>query len=408
MPEKFRFTKPALTDLKPRDKRWYGYDESCPGLAICVTPSGAKTFYRCGRLAGRGVRVKLGEFPEMTVDQARVKAAKVAGQLASGKNPIAEARENREQKTVKDAFEWYLENVSKPQKITWQRDQRRFDRTCKGWLTRPLASLTRAEIVERFNAIGKKSGGGAANAFLDLMRNIYSSAIDNGWVTINPIGKVERFPKPQRERFLDAYELAKWFDAVNSLQREVTRDFFFLLLWTGARRENVMSMRWEEVDMQAALWLIPAEKFKGRKSRKKSHTIPLSSQAMTILTRRREATVSPWVFPGQSKSGRMTDPSAAWAQIVARSGLRDIRIHDIRRTLASWQAMGGSSLLVIGKMLGHSSAESTQIYARLQLGPVRDSMTAASNAIEAAGEKKIKNVENNASLTPDSRQPNAE
>jgi integrase len=115
----------------------------------------------------------------------------------------------------------------------------------------------------------------------------------------------------------------------------------------------------------------------------------LPPQAVAILTKRRkERTGSGFVFPSYGKTGHIVDPRKAWAALCKRAGVEDCRIHDLRRTLGSWQAASGSSLLVVGKSLGHRTPEATQVYARLNLDPVRESVTKAVDAMLATKEPK--------------------
>ena len=114
--------------------------------------------------------------------------------------------------------------------------------------------------------------------------------------------------------------------------------------------------------------------------------VPLCDPALAILqNRRKAANGSPWVFPGRGKTGHLIGPKSAWARILKRAGLSDLRPHDLRRSLGSWQAMGGASLPIIGKSLGHTQAATTQIYARLQTDSVRASVAAATTGMLEAG-----------------------
>lgn len=96
-----------------------------------------------------------------------------------------------------------------------------------------------------------------------------------------------------------------------------------------------------------------------------------------------------YVFPGNGKKGYLMEPRKGWERILKRAGIEDLRIHDLRRTLGSWQAKTGASLAIIGKSLNHKHQNTTAIYARLDLDPVRASVEKATNAIlEAAGIEK--------------------
>jgi integrase len=175
-------------------------------------------------------------------------------------------------------------------------------------------------------------------------------------------------------------------------------------LLTGARRANVQAMRFEEINWSVATWRIPEDKSKSGESM----TLPLSATALGILETRREASKNEWVFPGDGVTGHLVEPKSAWKRILERaatiqkknwlkanpdkdetdfqkecpnSGFRDLRLHDLRRTLGSWQAATGASLPIIGKSLGHKSLQATQVYARLNLDPIRAAVDKATDAM---------------------------
>jgi integrase len=140
-------------------------------------------------------------------------------------------------------------------------------------------------------------------------------------------------------------------------------------------------MRWPEIAWERATWTIPAEKAK----EDEAIDIALSAVALRILEKRRAESTSEWVFPGRGRTGHLMEPKTAWKRIVDRASLQDLRLHDLRRTLGSWQAATGASLPIIGKSLGHKSIAATQIYARLNLDPVRESVRRATDAMLLAG-----------------------
>jgi integrase len=150
------------------------------------------------------------------------------------------------------------------------------------------------------------------------------------------------------------------------------RDFFLMCLYIGARCGNVMSMQWDDIDFSIKEWRIPDTK-NGEPVR-----IPLIKEALEILDdcSRLKGVVS-WVFPSHGESGHFKEPKNAWKRILDRAGLKNLRIHDLRRTSASYQAIAGTSLLIIGKSFDHKSPQSTAMYARLSNDPVRASMQSA-------------------------------
>ncbi len=141
-------------------------------------------------------------------------------------------------------------------------------------------------------------------------------------------------------------------------------------------------MRWKEIDFDRAEWRIPDTK------NRTPQLVPLVPEVIEILNRRQAGSTSDYVFSGSGKSGHLMEPKKGWQRILKAAKLTNLRIHDLRRTLGSWQARTGASLSVIGKSLNHKSFQSTAIYARLDIDPVRESMNKATDAILIAGKVK--------------------
>lgn len=156
-----------------------------------------------------------------------------------------------------------------------------------------------------------------------------------------------------------------------------------MLLLTGARRGNVQAMRWADLDLRRGLWRIPESQSKSREPM----TVILAPEVMHILRRRRaEVAGAAYVFPGRGKAEHLIDPKTPWQRVVKRARLKDVTMHDLRRTLGSWQAMGGSGLPIIGKSLGRRTTSTEQIYARLSVDPVRESVHKATAAMITAAD----------------------
>lgn len=160
------------------------------------------------------------------------------------------------------------------------------------------------------------------------------------------------------------------------------RDYFEISLYTGARKSNVLAMRWEDVDLDLAIWRIPMTK------NKESHLVPLTRPAVEILRRRSESGKTGWVFPGRMKDCHLVEPKRVWYKLVKDAGVEDLRVHDLRRTLASYMAITNHSLPIIARALGHKSTQATQIYSRLTQDPVRNAMDLAIAQIHLLAQNK--------------------
>jgi integrase len=371
------FTKAALVKAPaaPKGKKDYYYDEREKGLLLAVTPTGAKTFYLYKRIEGRPERLLLGRFPDISIENARKLAIAAKGNIAKGANPQKEKRAIRDEMTFGALFGEYLEKYSKVHKRSWAYDEREVNKFLSRWFKRKISSFDRAEIERLHAKIGKENGIYQANRLLERIRSIFNKAIEWGWQGQNPAIGVKKFKEQSRDRFLQPDELPRFFAALSNEPNETARDFIMISLLTGARKSNTLAMQWRDINFSSATWRIEQTK------NGDAQTIHLPEQAMEILTARKLASESGWVFEGSGRSGHLADPKKAWQRILAEAGIENLRIHDLRRTLGSYQAATGANGYIIGKSLGHRSQQSTAIYARLNLDPVRDSVNKATQAM---------------------------
>lgn len=250
------------------------------------------------------------------------------------------------------------------------------------WQDVPVDQIRRQDIQAWVDECGAKSRSAAVRA-VNTMSAIINWGMRRDHIPqiANPCVGVEKFQLKARERFAAPAELQK-IKAALAKEKPIMRDFFWLCLLTGQRRGNVLSMRWDEIDFDLATWTIPAEKFKNGAV----HVVPLTALAIPILKRRMAEqnvsaedaaylpVASPWVFPGKGATGHLVEPKRAWKRVLKRAAISELTIHDLRRTLGSYMAMTGHSQYVIAKALGHRDIRSTNIYARLDLTPVRRGM----------------------------------
>ncbi|AGI73760.1 putative integrase [Octadecabacter arcticus 238] len=371
------FTKAALTGAAPaaKGKRDYYYDGKEKGLVLAVTPAGGKSFYLYKRIDGRPERLLLGKFPDLTVENARKLAASAKGEIAMGENPQKAKRSIRDEMTFGALFTEYLEKHSKVHKRSWAYDEREVNKFLKHWFKRKISSIEKPEVERLHAKVGKENGLYQANRLLERIRSIFSKATDWGWNGVNPATGIKKYREKSRDRFLQPEELPRFFEALSNEPNEVARDFFMISLLAGARKSNTLAMRWDEISFHGETWRI------ARTKNDDPQIVHLSPQAMEILKERKLHSLSPWVFPGDGASGHLADPKKAWMRILKEAGIADLRIHDLRRTLGSWQAATGANSYIIGKSLGHRSQQSTAVYARLNLDPVRDSVNKATDAM---------------------------
>jgi integrase len=385
MSNHFSFTKRAIEALPiPAEGRDSYYDTHQPGLLLFVTSAGRQVFYYYAKVNGKPERVKIGRFPAVTVEQARTEAAQIAGKKMDLDNPIARRRNSRNAPSLQRVFDEYVALPTRgkskhPRSPRTTADYKwQFEKHLSSWAERKVNQITRQEIETHHNALAESSGRYMANRVLSLVKALLNFALERHYIQFNPAARLKAFEEESRERFLNEDEINRLFRAVED---DPAGDFVLFALYTGARRGNVLAARWEQIDLTTGIWRITVTKSG------KPQDVILSPQAVELLKARRKATSSEWVFPGTA-AGHMATPRVGWKRILAKAKIEGLRMHDLRRTLGSWQAKAGASLTVVGKSLGHSSLQATKVYARLDDAAVRQSVTAATAAIAKAGAKK--------------------
>lgn len=387
MPERINFTKAAIARLigEHDGGRRTVYDSQQRGLAIDLRGASA-SYYLIRKIEGRAARLRIGAADEWSVENARKEANRLVTEVNAGRNPAAERKAARVEHRFGSAFDWWMANHAKVRLRSWKESQRLYDKHLIQWKSRRLSSIKGVDVQSLHSELGSKKGKILANRVLSLVRTVFNRAHSIGYMGTNPTKNISKFPEANRERFLQRDELAKFFVA---LEKEIPlfSDFFTILLLTGARRGNVQAMNWENIDWQNSTWHVPGATVKNGQPL----VLHLPPKAIeTLLHRYNERDVdSPFVFATRSKTGHLVEVKTAWARIIKQAGLKDVRPHDLRHTLASWMAIGGAPLTLIQAALGHKSMQTTQRYAHLTNQPVFDAVGVATTALlECVEEKK--------------------
>lgn len=370
---KIRFTKRALEAL-PRctGGRIYYHDEVQDNLALCVTATGSKVFYRVGRIDRRPVRVRLGAFPDLSIEQARQAVRRMNGAVANGEDPQAERRARRAEPTLGDLWTLWQDRMKAKRPRSQEEDASQYNLFLSKWKTKLLSSITRGDVAGLHARVGAEHPY-RANRLVALLSSMWNEGARAGLTTIaNPTKGIRRFKEEKRDRWLDGDELRRFFTALHAEPKADLRDYYLLLILTGARKTSLQRMRWGELSLDRGLWRISETKGGD------PLTVPLVEPAVIVLRdRQRRANGDTWVFPGGTAEGHIALSSRDWGKLIARAGLEDVRLHDLRRSLGSHMAVGGASIQVIGKTLGHKTLAVTEVYARLSISPVRDAMESA-------------------------------
>jgi integrase len=380
-------TKRAVDASKARKADSYLWDRELPGFGLKVTPAGRKVYlvqYRLGGRKGRTRRVTIGQHGELTPAFARAEAKRLLGEIAAGRDPAAERDKTRADKSLGVVLEQFLaEHAKKLKPATVEEYQRLARLYVKPALqNRAIGELKRPDIARLHHGLSDKPY--QANRVLAFLSVLFNWAEKHGLRPdgSNPCRHVEKYREGRRERFLSQAELARLGDALREAEQDKTCSPWViaairLLTFTGARRNEILTLRWEHVSEEHGCLMLPDSKT-GRKA------VHLNPPALDVLQTIPRLGGNPHVICGERPGRHLANIEKPWRRIRAAAKLDDVRLHDLRHSFASVAASGGQSLVVIGKMLGHTKAATTARYAHLADDPVKAASDAVGARIAAA------------------------
>ena len=331
---KLTITKRAIDALKPADKPWIAWDDKLTGFGVRVHPTGAKSFivnYRTGD-GGRKApnkQVVLGRYGKIAPDQARRLAQTTLGKVAGGDDPAGERAEARAMPTLGDAFKDYMDANPSRSQTTNKLYRYLANRYLGDWLSRPLDAITRRDVEARFNRITADHGWSQANQAMSLMRSVYRRPCVDLDGLRNPVdlwlaagGKFHR--KLRRKISAPAEVLPCWRAGIEAeASNTVMRDALWFGLYTGMRLREVLTLRWERVDMKALTFRVEETKTGVPLE------LPITRQLASILERRQAgrenlpARTRDWVFPSPAgTSGHVEDPHYLYPRITKTGGAK--------------------------------------------------------------------------------------
>jgi integrase len=387
---KMNFTKRSLEALEsPKKDRVSVYDAQVRGLGLLIRPGGRRTYFWYRKVRGVNQWHTIADYADFSVEQARTEAQSFNDELAKWKAKGYEGRAPAFEKLPDwtlgslhdDYCEKHLRKEAKNPDRAIAFSKQIFEKHLAPWKTRKPGQITRQNVRDLHTGIGTSTGKYAANRVIQNLRSLYNYAIDEEILTCeNPAKRIKQYHEEKRDRFLAPEEMQRLFAAMSKQPNRDVVDFILLALMTGARKSDITAARWEQITFETCSWRIPDPK------NEVPYVVALIPEAIQILTRRKNDT--PWVFPNPNSAvGHVLDFKRAFRQIIKRAKIEDFRQHDLRRTLGSWQASQGVSLPMIGKSLGHTSLDATEIYARVDLDAVRASVTNATKAMLLMAEK---------------------
>jgi len=433
--QRFTFARAKLHALPlPRKRREYYYDEVVRSLALSVFATGKKSFMVYRKLKGRPLKITLGPFDSaipdthdlpaganpldlltnkaaLNIRKARKLATAVNASLDVGVNPSAEKRRQRQREgaelTLGELFERYREDhlladgKKRPSGVVWYferylggvpggpaRKHGRKRTKAQGavnWQDRRISTIQSDEVGRLRAALAKNISPTTANRVMELLKAIFNFGRKNKLCAgENPAADFPKFKLQSRDRRIQSYEARKFFEILDAESDLDFRDYTYLAICTGARRGNLLQMRWDELSLDGAAWRVAGERMKNGDPL----VIPLVPRAVEILRRRRAAnlTDNPWVFPGRTTTGHAGPFRFQWARFIQKADVPDLRVHDLRRTLGSWMSSTGASTVMTMRALGHKTIDAALVYQRLELAPVRDAMATGISGLLKAGE----------------------
>ncbi|HJU20475.1 MAG TPA: tyrosine-type recombinase/integrase [Stellaceae bacterium] len=389
-----KLTKRTVDTARPEEREFFLWDDDLPGFGLRVFPSGKRSYvvqYKLGGRHGRTRRISLGLHGKLTPDEARKKAAKLLGAVADGGDPAVERTEAKKALAIADLAALYLNEgpAEKPNKkaSSWGADRSNIERHVKPLIGNKLIkTLTQADIA-RFQAevaAGKskadiktkkrgraivEGGRGTAARSLAVLGAMLEFAVRRKLLPANPAKGVRLLKGERKERFLSEAEMARLGDTLAAMEAEksisaTAAAAVRLLLLTGCRKSEILTLRWGWIDFERGCLRLPDSKTGAK-------VVPLAAAALEMLNELPRDPKSDFVLPAAKGDGHHVGLQKAWERVRVRANLPDVRLHDLRHSFASFAVADGNTLFMVGKVLGHKQARTTEVYAHLADDPVR-------------------------------------
>ena len=350
-------------------------DSELRGLRLFITREGTRTWYLTRKVNGKTIRRRLGEHPAMAPEHARRVAMQELNGLSTTVAPSPARSPTLEQALrTTEQLKW---KGRSPKALAENR--RTIERYSSEWLKQRISSISALDVQQRHVAIGDKNGKTAANRWLEIIHTVYETAAKLlDYDGKNPAKAAEPFKETKRERRLTPTESKRLLETLKKHKHQHHADLVRLALFTGARRANIHNAHVDQFDLEENTWLIPAEEAKAGKE----IMLPLAPQAVAVVKRRiKAAGKDGWLFPGQVEGRPITDFTKPFKAILEEAKIRNLRFHDLRRSLRSFICDAGHPDVVAKIALGQAVGGMDGIYARPMQATVRDAVTAGIKAM---------------------------
>jgi integrase len=378
-----KLTKRTVDAAEVRSSDYFVWDDELPGFGLRVLPSGRKGYviqYRTGR---RSRRISLGPSTVLACEQARNRAMTIIAAARNGEDPAAKRDTDREAiSTTELADRFNKEHIALRVKEStakeYRRNLKRFILPALGRFR--VTEVTRADVAKFHHDL--RHIPYQANRCLEIISKMFSLAEMWGLRPdgSNPRKHIKKYPEEKRERFLSPAELKRVGQVLREMESEGIElpssiAAARLLILTGCRLGEIMTLKWEHVD-------IPGKALRLPDSKTGAKVVHLGQPAVGVLEKIERVEGNPWVIVGTLPG--TSDLQPFWQRVRARAGLKDVRIHDFRHTFASTAVASGQGLPMIGKLLGHTQVQTTARYAHLASDPVKTAADQVSANIAAA------------------------
>ncbi len=392
MVNRLKLNEKTLREAEPKPGVSYQiFDTDVIGFAARIQASGARTFTIDYRHAGRQRRMNIGRWPEWSVTAARERAKELRRAIDDGQDPLAVREDFREAPRVKDMIDRYVrEHLPKLAKNNASDQTSMLKKMLEPtWGNKLVTEITKSDVARFLDVVaegrprpskqkpnnrarklqGHKPTPIRANRMGEVLRKMFTLAVEWEWRADNPAQGFHRRIEEARERFLGPEELTRIAAVLDSAEDQRAASIIRMCMLTGARVGEVRTARFDQFNLDYAIWSKPAATTKQRKI----HRVPISQDVAAIVRLRLQAVPrgNPWLFPGETVGQPVREIRRFWMRVQHDAELPDVRIHDLRHTFASLLVSGGASLEMIGKLLGHSQMQTTQRYAHLMDSPLR-------------------------------------
>jgi integrase len=384
-------------------RKYVVFDQDCAGFGLCVYESGRKGFVLIYRSSGRQRRLTIGTWPAWSVVTAREEAKRLKREIDKGEDPLDTRQSTRTAPLMKDLIDRFIEEHLPKLESTNASDQKSMltKLVLPDWRNRLVTDITPTDVDRLLTKIAEGRARPAkpktrtrrraplvpakptpirANRVGEVLRKMFTLAIQWRMRTDNPATSFRKRPETARERFLSFDEIGRLADALANDEDQRAAGIIRLCMLTGARLGEARTATFDQFNLDLAIWTKQAAYTKQRRT----HRVPISHEAVALIRLRRDAVPKgcPFLFPGDVEGQPVIELKRFWARMRTTAEIPDVRIHDLRHTFASLLVSGGASLEMIGKLLGHTQAGTTQRYAHLIESPLRAGVNAVGEMLK--------------------------